>query len=248
MAKTMISDKYSLLEDLVKSSKALIVIILGPPGSGKGTHAPAIANHLQIPHISTGDLLRENIRNQTPIGQKAKSFMDQGCLVPDEVVLDMLFARLSMPDSAKGAVLDGVPRTLDQAEAIYDKLHFSHHFQVLLLKIDTHLLIERICGRIACKNCGRPYHKVYAPPKKDLLCDMCQTPLHQRSDDTEEILQKRLEVYKNQTEPLIEYYQKIPDTLSEINSNQPKENVLKDIFKTLDIFACNINHCIQYPY
>ncbi len=211
----------------------LAIILLGPPGSGKGTHAPALSFHLKIPHISTGDLFRDNIRNRTPIGQIAQGFMDQGKLVPDEVVLAMLFSRLGSPDCQKGAILDGVPRTIPQAEALDQKLGQTHRFLVLLLNVDSHLLIERICGRVACKQCGRPYHKKYDPPKQKDLCDSCGTSLYQRADDTEEVLKKRLEVYENQTAPLIEYYRAKPDVLHEINGNRLKVEIFNDLLRAL---------------
>lgn len=212
-------------------SQPLLLILLGPPGSGKGTHAPALSNHLKIPHISTGDLFRHNIREKTPIGLKAQGFIDQGKLVPDEIVLDMLFSRLSAPDCAHGAVLDGVPRTIAQAETLDQKLGISHRISVLLLSLDENLLIERICGRIACKQCGKPYHKKYDPPKKD-LCS-CGGPLIQRADDSEEVLKKRLEVYHIQTKPLVAYYSTKQGLLQEIDGNQLKAEVFNDMIKTL---------------
>lgn len=217
----------------IERDQQMAIILLGPPGSGKGTHAPALSRHLKIPHISTGDLFRDNIRNHTLIGQKAQAFMDLGKLVPDEVVLNMLFSRLNDPDCKKGAILDGVPRTIPQAEALDQKLGKTHRFLVLLLTIDPGLLIERICGRIACKQCGRSYHKKYDPPQQRDVCDSCRGPLYQRIDDTEEVLKKRLDVYCNQTEPLVEFYRAKPDVLHEINGNQLKSEVFGEILKTL---------------
>lgn len=213
----------------------LAIILLGPPGSGKGTHAPALSHHLKIPHISTGDLFRDNIRNRTPIGQIAQGFIDQGRLVPDEVVLSMLASRLASPDCQKGAILDGVPRTIPQAEALDQKLGETHRFVALLLNVDSDLLIERICGRAACKQCNRPYHKKYDPPKQKDLCDACGIALYQRSDDTEEVLKKRLEIYQKQTEPLIEYYRAKSDVLYEINGNRSKVDIFHDLLKTLSL-------------
>lgn len=209
----------------------LLIILLGPPGAGKGTHAPALGKHLSIPHISTGDLFRKNIREKTPIGIEAQKFTDQGMLVPDEIVLDMLFSRLEASDCEKGAVLDGVPRTIAQAEAIDEKLGATHLLQVLLLTIDEGLLVERICGRVACKQCGTPYHKSYAPPKAE-HCD-CGGKIIQRADDSEEVLKQRLNVYHRQTEPLIEYYGARPEFLREINANQTKDAVFNDLTQSL---------------
>lgn len=223
----------SYMAGIIFSKSPHLIILLGPPGAGKGTHAPALGSHLNIPHISTGDLFRQNIREKTQIGLKAKEFMDFGMLVPDEIVLDMLFSRLSQPDCAQGAVLDGVPRTIAQAETIDHNL--SHRLSVLLLSIDEGLLIERICGRVACKQCGQPYHKKYDPPKKDLC--KCGGTLVQRVDDTEEVLKKRLEVYHHQTEPLIAYYKEKPDVLHEINANQLKDEVFNDMINALSLEA-----------
>lgn len=241
MTGSIITKNHHSLRPVVEIDQPMAIILLGPPGSGKGTHAPALSAYLKIPHISTGDLFRDNIRNKTPIGQKAQSFIDQGKLVPDDVVLDMLFCRLSHTDCQKGAILDGVPRTIAQAESLNQKLGKTHRFLVLLLNIDFNLLIERICGRIACKQCGRPYHKKYDPPKQTNLCDSCGGTLYQRIDDTEEVLKKRLDVYRNQTEPLIEYYRSQPDVLHEINGNQLKVGVFNDILKSLSLEVSAIN-------
>lgn len=204
--------------------KPLVVILMGPPGAGKGTHAKPLGEQLGIPHISTGDLFRENIRNQTPLGQKAKSFIDAGKLVPDEVVLDMLFSRIAFPDCNNGYILDGFPRTVAQAQALDQKLQKSRVIAVNLNVPDA-LLLERISGRLACKECGKPYHKKYNPPATSGQCDVCQGSLFQRDDDKEEILKKRLEVYRAQTEPLIEYYGKNKETLKEVDAAHPPDEV-----------------------
>lgn len=227
----------SCMAEIIFSKTApVLIILLGAPGAGKGTHAPALGSYLKIPHISTGDLFRQNIREKTPIGIKAQGYMDLGRLVPDQIVLDMLFSRLEQADCAHGAVLDGVPRTLAQAEAIDQKLGTTHQLSVLLLALDEALLIERICGRIACKQCGRPYHKKYAPPKRD-QCDVCGGVLIQRVDDTEEVLKNRLEIYHNQTEPLIEYYKEKPGVLQKIDASQEKGRVFQDMISALSLEA-----------
>lgn len=208
----------------------VIVILLGPPGSGKGTQAPELSQRLKLPHISTGDLFRENIKNQTPIGVVAKKYMDQGQLVPDDVVLNMLFDRLSKQDCQNGAILDGVPRTVNQAEEITKKLSSKVSLKVLQFSIDPELLTERICGRIGCKSCGRPYHKKYNPPKISGVCDFCNGTLIQRADDTEEVLRERLKAYEDLTAPLIDYYQKI-GVLKTVNASVSKELVLEQVLK-----------------
>lgn len=152
---------------------ATMVILLGPPGAGKGTHAAPLSEHLSLPHISTGDLFRENIRNNTDLGQKVKTFMDEGKLVPDELVLDMLFKRLHEPDCASGCILDGFPRTVAQAKALDAAFNKSTRFVVLNFNVPDSVLIERISGRLICKECKRPYHNRFDPPKQPNICDAC---------------------------------------------------------------------------
>lgn len=233
MAGIIIAAKSIALNQTQDNGKPVIVILLGPPGAGKGTHAPALSSFLKVPHISTGDLFRHHIRNLTPIGKKAKEYMDLGKLVPDEIVLSMLFARLNEKDCEKGAILDGFPRTIPQAEALSSQIKSSHRLTVIQLKIDSELLVERICGRIACKNCGRPFHKKYDPPKEINLCDSCGGTLFQRDDDTEEVLRERLDVYAEQTQPLIAYFKNATDAFFEINANQSKIAVLDHMIKAL---------------
>ena len=216
---------------LLEGNARVFTILLGPPGSGKGTHAPALGKSLGVPHISTGDLFRAHIRNETWTGKRIKELMDRGELVPDEIVLEMLFERLSQEDCEKGAILDGFPRTVEQAKSLEEKLK-QDRCLVLHLKIDPELLVERICGRVVCMPCGEPYHIKYNPPQEKTLCDKCQGTLHQRRDDTEEVLKKRLDVYRHQTEPLIEYYQAI-NALYEIDGNQKKEDVFSEMIRSL---------------
>lgn len=219
-------------EDL-EGSKPLAVLLLGPPGAGKGTHAGPLSCTLSIPHISTGDLFRENIRNQTPVGLKAKFYINQGCLVPDEIVLEMLFTRIAGKDCLQGYILDGFPRTVAQAEALDQRLGDTHQLIALHFYIEDALLMERITGRIACRQCGKPFHKRYAPPQQANICDHCHGSLYQRDDDKEEILQRRLEVYRRETEPLIEYYANKAGCLREIDAQNGKERVFAAILESL---------------
>ena len=183
-----------------------VVILLGPPGSGKGTQAVRITKELGIPHISTGDLFRENIGKHTPLGQRAKEFMDAGKLVPDELVLEMLFDRVARPDCAKGYLLDGFPRTLPQAEAFEKQLDSHTKLIVIDLEVPDEIIVKRAEGRLTCKECANIHNRYFSPPKHEGICDKCGGSLIQRSDDKEEIVQERLRVYHSQTKPLVEYY------------------------------------------
>ena len=210
-----------------------IVILLGPPGSGKGTQASSLSAHLGIPHISTGDLFRYHMKEKTAIGGHVKEFMDQGRLVPDPLVFDMVFHRLAQEDCQRGAILDGFPRTKEQAEMLDRKIHATHQLTVFQFSIDSAQLVERITGRLACRCCGRSFHKTYDPPARPNMCDACDGALYQRSDDTEEILRKRLDVYYGQTEPLIKHYKLKPDSLYEIQGHLPKDQVFCEIIKIM---------------
>jgi len=216
-----------------------IVILLGPPGAGKGTHASPLSEHLLLPHISTGDLFRENIRNNTALGQKVKSFMDQGKLVPDELVLDMLFQRMESRDCAHGCILDGFPRTVAQAKALDAKLDKKTHIIALNFNVPDSVLIERISGRLICKDCKKPFHKKFDPPRQANLCDSCGGMLVTRDDDQENIVRKRLEIYHAESQPLIDYYSKKKDVLREIDSQNSKEQVFRDIMIALSSTKTN---------
>lgn len=206
----------------------LLVILLGPPGSGKGTHAPFLSQALGLPHISTGDLFRAQIRNKTPIGVLAQGYIDQGKLVPDRVVVDMQLERLRHSDAARGAILDGFPRTIAQAEMLTQVFGASHQWIVLSLNIIEDIVVDRICGRLVCQNCSRVFHKLYAPPTKPSTCDACGSALYQRSDDNEGVVRERLSAYYRQTEPLLEYFQ---NSLKVIDAAQSKEAVAKDLLQ-----------------
>lgn len=216
-----------------KEEKPLVIIFLGPPGAGKGTHAAPLAKTLQIPHISTGDLFREHIRNQSPLGNEAKTFINQGKLVPDNLVLDMLFSRVFLKDCIQGFILDGFPRTLLQGKALHAQLSLTHRLMVLNFNIADSFLIERISGRIVCKECGALYHKKNSPPKRACTCDQCQGILYQRDDDKEEVLCKRLKEYQTQTKPLIEFYQSQKNILEEIRADQSPSLVFEEILQAL---------------
>ncbi len=189
-------------------SHPLVLILLGPPGAGKGTQAALLQEKLHVPHISTGELLRDHVRRETALGKQAKGFMEKGNLVPDNLILDMLFDRVSQKDCARGYILDGFPRTLAQAEALQARLKGQPKPIVIDLELSDAKIVERLSKRVTCENCGTPYHLVYSPPKKSGICDKCHGKLIQRSDDSEEVIRKRLQVYHMQTAPLIEYYTK----------------------------------------
>ncbi len=181
------------------------LILLGPPGAGKGTQADILSKKLDIPTISTGNILRAAVKEGTEIGLKAKSFMDAGRLVPDEVIIGIVAERLQKPDCAKGFILDGVPRTLAQAEAIEKSgIHFD---AVVSLEVSDEEIVGRMSGRRACTACGATYHVVAAPPKTEGVCDKCGAQLVQRADDKPETVLSRLEVYHAETAPLVDFYQ-----------------------------------------
>ena len=185
------------------------IILMGPPGAGKGTLAKQLKSALDLVHISTGDMFRENIKAQTELGKLAQSYIDHGDLVPDSVTIEMLKARLAEKDCEKGFLLDGFPRTLPQAEAL-EKLskEINRPIEVVVnLDCDNQELIRRISGRRVCKNCGAPYHVSTMKPKVDGVCDLCGGPLYQRADDNEEALKVRLDHYVKDTKPLLDFYQ-----------------------------------------
>lgn len=184
------------------------IIMLGAPGAGKGTQAKKIAAKYEIPHISTGDIFRANIKNGTELGKKAKTYMDQGLLVPDELVVDLVKDRLQQDDCKNGFLLDGFPRTIFQAEKLDEFLSESNLKMdiVINLKVEKEALIKRLTGRRVCKDCGASYHIVNIPPKKEGVCDICGGELIQRKDDNIETVENRINVYEEQTAPLIGYY------------------------------------------
>ena len=196
--------------ELIKGEENMKIIMLGAPGAGKGTHAKKITEKFGIPAISTGDIFRENIKNGTELGKKAKEYMDAGNLVPDELVCDLVVDRLKQDDCKKGYILDGFPRTIPQAEALTAALAKNDDAidYALEIFIEDQAIIDRMSGRRVCKSCGATYHVVNIPPKTEGVCDECDGELIVRDDDAPETVKKRLDVYHEQTAPLIDYYKK----------------------------------------
>lgn len=190
------------------TNKPKYIILLGPPASGKGTQAARLKDALALTHVASGDLFRENLKNNTELGRQAKVYMDRGELVPDEITIAMVMERLSRPDCAGGALLDGFPRTIAQAEALDRALQTAGHSigRVLNIQVPDEALVERVSGRWICRTCGESYHIVYNPPQQAGICDNDGGELYQRDDDLPETVRRRLAVYHNQTSPLIAYY------------------------------------------
>ena len=211
------------------------IIMLGAPGAGKGTQAKMIAAKYQIPHISTGDIFRSNIKNGTELGRKAKEYMDQGLLVPDELTVDLVMDRLSQDDCRRGYILDGFPRTIPQAEALTAALAKRGEKMDFAIDVDVpdENIVSRMSGRRACTGCGATYHVVHNPSKKGDLCEVCGEPLVLRDDDKPETVQKRLTVYHEQTQPLIEYYSG-QEILRTVDGTQPMDDVFAAIIKILE--------------
>lgn len=210
------------------------IVMLGAPGAGKGTQAKKIAEKYKVPHISTGDIFRANIKDQTELGQKAKTYMDQGLLVPDELVVDLVVDRVNQPDCDSGYILDGFPRTIPQSEALDKALEeLGQRVDYAIdVEVPDENIVRRMSGRRACVDCGATYHMVYAPTKKEGVCDRCGGSLILRDDDKPETVKKRLDVYHEQTQPLIDYY-KSAGILKEIDGTIDIEDVFSEIVKIL---------------
>lgn len=206
------------------------IIMLGAPGAGKGTQAKKIAEKYQIPHVSTGDIFRSNMKEGTELGMKAKAYMDQGALVPDELTIGMLMDRIAKEDCKNGYVLDGFPRTIPQAESFKNALSENGQKIDFAVNVDVpdENIISRMAGRRACVACGATYHIVYNPPKTEDVCDVCGQKLILRDDDKPETVKKRLAVYHEQTQPLIEYYDK-EGVLANVDGTQDLNKVFSDI-------------------
>ncbi len=211
------------------------IVLLGPPGAGKGTQASAIVKKYNIPHISTGDIFRANIKEGTQLGIKAKEYMDKGLLVPDELVVSIVKDRLTKEDCKNGFLLDGFPRTVNQAEALDVELTAMgiKLDGVVNIQADSAILIERAIGRRICKECGATYHIKFNPPKVEGVCDNDKTPLFQRDDDIEETVATRINVYESQTQPLIEFYEK-KGLIIHVDGIKPIDEVFNTIVKALD--------------
>ena len=212
----------------------LRTILLGPPGAGKGTQAAKIIEKYNIPHISTGDIFRENIKKGTELGKKAQEYMNRGELVPDDLVIEIATTRLLEDDCKDGFLLDGFPRTVYQAEKLDEFLaaHGSKLDKVIDIEVGKEELMERLTGRRVCKSCGASYHIVNIPPKKEGVCDVCGGELIQRADDNAETVANRIEVYEAQTMPLVEYYEKAGN-IAHIDGATGLDNVFADIVKAL---------------
>jgi adenylate kinase len=206
------------------------IILIGPPGAGKGTQAAMLHEALDLPHIASGDLFRENLKNETELGLKAKAYMDRGELVPDDITIAMVMERLSRPDCAYGALLDGFPRTIAQAEALDQALAVRGQKigVVPYIAVPDEVLVERLGGRRLCRVCGKSYHTLFNPPQQPGVCDEDSGELYQRDDDKPETVRNRLKVYWAQTSPLIDYYRR-RGVLVEINGDQPIEAVAADL-------------------
>ncbi|MFH1708747.1 MAG: adenylate kinase [Planctomycetota bacterium] len=210
----------------------MYIILVGPPGCGKGTQAKVLAEKLGIPSVSTGDIFRTELANKTPLGLKAKSYMDAGTLVPDEVVTDMVADRLKRPDCAKGCILDGFPRTIPQAEGLNKILagrgvKIDH---VVEIKVVDDIIIKRLTGRMACGTCKRDFNKFFNPPKVEGVCDACKGKLTSRADDNVETIQNRLKVYRNETAPLLAHYR---DRLISVKGDGAPGDVTTSIIRKL---------------
>jgi len=206
------------------------IILLGPPGAGKGTQAKSISNKYSIPHISTGDIFRKNISEKTPLGIEAKSYIDKGHLVPDKLTIDIVQDRLEQEDCKSGFLLDGYPRTVNQAESLKNFLKEKGEEldTALLIAVPKEYIIDRMTGRRVCLSCGASYHVKFNPTKVEGKCDICGSVVIQRDDDCEETVNERLEIYDAQTQPLIDYY-KEQGLLSEVDGTQAINDVFKNI-------------------
>ena len=211
------------------------IVLLGPPGAGKGTQAQLVAAKLGLVHISSGDLFREHLRNNSELGQQARSYIDRGELVPDDLTISMVRERLSLEDCQSGALLDGFPRTPAQAEVLADVLEDldGEVSSVPYISVSTEVLIARLSGRWTCKAAGHIYHELHNPPKKAGICDYDGSELYQREDDKVDTVKRRIQVYLDQTEPLIKYYRD-RGLLVEVEGDQPKNEVTASLLMALN--------------
>ena len=210
------------------------IILLGPPGAGKGTQAAGIVDKYKIPHISTGDIFRKNIKEGTDLGKKAKEYMDQGLLVPDELTVGLVTDRITQDDCKNGFMLDGFPRNVSQAQHLDAFLKEANIAldKVVNIEVDKEILVGRAVGRRICKSCDATYHVEFNPSKENGVCDVCQGELYQRADDNEETVSKRIQVYLDETKPLVDYYSS-QGIIANINGQQSIEKVFEDIVNAL---------------
>ena len=210
------------------------IILLGPPGAGKGTQAAGIVEKYNIPHISTGDIFRKNIKEGTDLGKKAKEYIDQGLLVPDELTVGLVTDRITQADCENGFMLDGFPRNVSQAEQLdaFLKENNIELSNVINIEVDKNILVSRAVGRRICKSCGATYHVEFNPPKIEGVCNVCQGELYQRADDNEETVSKRIQVYLDETKPLVNYYSQ-EGIIANINGQQSIDKVFADIVNAL---------------
>jgi len=211
------------------------MVLLGPPGSGKGTQASALEQRWKLPHIASGDLLRANVRDDSDLGRRARPFMDRGDLVPDDLILDMMAARLAEPNAAEGYVLDGFPRTVAQAHALADRLGAMGQSldAVIYLGVPEEELLRRLSGRLTCPACNAIYQVDTMPPRKEGVCDHCGTSLVQRQDEQPDVVRNRLKVYAQQTQPLLDYYRQ-EGLLHEVDGTIGVDRVLNEIASIVD--------------
>jgi adenylate kinase len=212
----------------------MFFILLGAPGAGKGTQADIIVKEMGLPHVASGDLFRQALKDETPLGKQAESYMKAGKLVPDEITIKMILERIAQPDCKNGCVFDGFPRTLEQAKALDVALEKEGKSieKAIYIEVPEEALLDRLTGRYVCRVCQSPYHIKNSPPKKKGVCDKCSGELYQRPDDKEETIRERLKVYFAQTMPLLEYYEK-KGKLLRVNGNQHIDEVGKEIVKFL---------------
>ena len=222
------------------------LVLLGPPGAGKGTQAQVLSKDLNIPHISTGDMLREALKAASPLGLEAKAYMEKGALVPDELVIALVKERLSKSDAKRGFILDGFPRTPEQAKSLDASLkELQMPLDVVLyFKTSLAVIIKRLSGRRVCGQCGKNYHQVNFRPKVEGICDVCGGKLIQRPDDKEETIEKRLKVYEEQTAPLIDYYKR-KNTLSEVSGDLDVQELNAELLKLFKKKNWNLSPVVE---
>ncbi len=211
------------------------MILIGPPGSGKGTQARLLSKRLKIPHISTGDILREAVKNKSQLGQKAQEYMEKGELVPDDVIIEIIKERISRPDCERGYIFDGFPRTLTQAQML-DRIFKEKNKEldlVIQFKITDESLTKRLSGRLICSQCGADYNLYFKPPRTEGICDRCGGKLFPRQDDKKNVVTNRLKVFKNQTKPVVNYYQK-QSKIKTIDADKKSENLNRELLQLID--------------